>query len=115
LGEFGKNVFQVLVGFVGMTFLVLGIIFIKKLIDNFSFSDLELGDDFISIPGRWNKTATVSFTDIEKIESSFDKVIRISSKSGLYAINGSRMDVKDFQELKDILSKIKFDDKPPSR
>ena len=107
LSEFGKNGFQVLVGFFGLTFLVMGIISIKKFIDNFGFSDLKLGDDYIARPGRWSKSTTVSFADIEKIESSFDKVIEISSKNGLHTIDGTRMSIKDFRELQDILTKIK--------
>jgi len=115
LTQFGEHGFQVLVGFFGLTCLVLGIISVKKLFENLSLSNLEVSDDFIEIPVSWGKTVRVLFSDIECVESTFDNLIKILGKHGSYTIDGNRMRRSDFRELKQFLIESKFGPRPPSR
>jgi predicted membrane channel-forming protein YqfA (hemolysin III family) len=114
--RYGEIGFQFLVGFLGVMSLILGTVFTKKFIEALGSGDLKIGDDSIEIPGHWRRRVTVSFADVDRIGemNKFDKVIEISSKSGLYAIDGKRMNRNDFHELQDILTNLRFGDKPPS-
>ncbi|MBL0740635.1 hypothetical protein [Chryseolinea lacunae] len=97
---------SMLAGFLGLSGLALGIFFTLKFITNFG-GDLRIHDDFIEIPLRGRKYATINFRDIKKITKidTFDNVIELSSKSGLHVIEGHWMKKNDFQELKAILLK----------
>ena len=106
LEDFGKNLFQISTGFIGLTLLILGLMFLKTFVYNLSFSSLKLGRDFIQIPVRWKKTNVVSFADIEKIEVNNNKTIAISTRHGLHTVDSGRMANRDFQELREILSMI---------
>ncbi|MBX2961736.1 MAG: hypothetical protein KF687_04435 [Cyclobacteriaceae bacterium] len=101
--------FSFLVAVFGLGSLALGITFLIQFVSHFGSEDLKITEDHIEIPGSWKKKTILNFKDIRNIDSldSWDRVIRISSKVGIYSIDGKLMKRNDFNEVKEILmSKI---------
>lgn len=99
--------FSFLAAVFGLGSLIMGLTFLIQFFRHFSSGDLNIADDYIEIPGNWKKKTILNFDDIREIKSmdSWDRVIKISSKVGIYLIDGKLMKRNDFDELKEILKR----------
>ena len=73
-------------------------IFFRKL----NVGNIKLGNDFIEVPGRWKERIKVNFNDIMDIGEidTYDNVIEIESKHGVYLIERNWMKQQEFDNVK---------------
>lgn len=73
-------------------------IFFRK----FNVGKLEIGTDFIEIPGRWKNRTKLNFIDIKEIREfdTYDNVIEIESRQGKHLIERNWMKQKEFDIVK---------------
>ncbi|NQX86227.1 MAG: hypothetical protein HRT67_10045 [Flavobacteriaceae bacterium] len=109
---FGLAVFKLeklwlacILGILALMGLVMGIGFLTIFFRDFNIGKLKIGLDFIEIPGRWKDKIKLNFNDIIQIEEfeTYDKVIEIESKQGIYLIERNCMKKKEFDKVKERL------------
>lgn len=102
LGEIG---FSFLAGLLGLSGLILTIIFLILFARQLGSGNLKISDSQIEIPGQWTKRIILNFDQIKLVGStdSWDKVIKVSDGHQTHSIQGQLMDNIDLLELKTIL------------
>jgi len=94
--------FSIVVGIFCLMGLGMGIGFLTIFFRKFNVGNLNLGNDFIEIPGRWKDRIRLNFNDILEIGEldTYDNVIEIESKHGVYLIERNWMKQKEFENVK---------------
>lgn len=94
--------FSIVIGLFCLLSLAMGAGFLTIFIRKFNIGNLVIGQDFIEIPGRWRDRVRIRFDEIEGISEfdTYDNVIEIESRQGVYLIEGQWMAKKDFYEVR---------------
>lgn len=97
--------FSIMMGLFCLMTLAMGIGFLTIFFRKYNIRNLNLGNDFIEIPGRLKNRTRVNFSDILEI-GEFDTyvdVIEIESKQGIHLIERNWMNQKEFEIVKNKL------------
>lgn len=102
LGEIG---FSFLTGLLGMSSVLLTIIFLILFTRQLGSGKLRISDNQIEIPGHWTKRTILNLEQLKLIgtTATWDKVIKISDGHQTHSIQGRLMNNSDLEELKTIL------------
>ncbi len=100
---------SVVMGFFCLVTLATGIGFLIIFFRKFDAGNLKLGNDFIEIPGRWNKRIRLNFDEIADIGefNTYDNVIELESKEGIHLIERSWMKQSEFEKVKKKLQELR--------
>ncbi len=100
--------FQIIVGLFSLMGLGMGIGFLAIFFRKLKVGKLKIGTDFIEIPGRWKDRTKLNFNDITEIGEfdTYDNVIEIESRQGIYLIERHWMKQKEFDIVKNRLQEL---------
>ena len=94
--------FSIIMGLFCLMALAMGIGFLTIFFRKFNVGNLNIGNEFIEIPGRRKDRVRVNFNEILNIAEfdTYDNVIEIESKYGVHLIKRNWMKQKEFDKLK---------------
>ncbi len=103
----GELWFKIIIGFFAILGMMLAIGFFILFFRKYNIGNLKLGNNFIEIPGRWKNRVKLNFEEIIEIGEidTYDNVIEIRSRHGIYLIEKSWMYPQDFDKVKMKLKK----------